>query len=158
MHVARRLSLLLVIAFAIGCASHRADPVHGGDSPPADNTGSGGAAPQAAGGMSASAASGGSSAKVDAGHAPRPGDAGTGSGGTTVQHVPDRSDAGVAEPLTPDAAVESSTCLDAISPYTQDGPFAFEAKQIDSVKLWVPMVPAGCKVPIVHWSNGTGAT
>jgi hypothetical protein len=26
------------------------------------------------------------------------------------------------------------------------------------VKIWVPMVPAGCKVPIVHLANGTGAT
>jgi hypothetical protein len=26
------------------------------------------------------------------------------------------------------------------------------------VKLWIPGVPAGCKVPVVHFSNGTGAT
>src|ERR1700753_4025774 len=25
-------------------------------------------------------------------------------------------------------------------------------------KFWVPMWPAGCKVPIVHLANGTGAT
>lgn len=27
-----------------------------------------------------------------------------------------------------------------------------------SIKMWVPNVPGGCKVPIVHLANGTGAT
>jgi hypothetical protein len=31
-------------------------------------------------------------------------------------------------------------------------------KTSGAVKEWVPMVPAGCKVPMVHLANGTGAT
>jgi fermentation-respiration switch protein FrsA (DUF1100 family) len=27
-----------------------------------------------------------------------------------------------------------------------------------SVKMWIPAVPKGCKVPIIHLANGTGAT
>jgi hypothetical protein len=27
-----------------------------------------------------------------------------------------------------------------------------------AVNIWQPMVPAGCKVPVIHLSNGTGAT
>jgi hypothetical protein len=48
-------------------------------------------------------------------------------------------------------------CLDGITNYEEQGPFKFEAKTSGMVKLWVPMVPAGCKVPIVHLANGTTA-
>jgi len=51
-----------------------------------------------------------------------------------------------------------ASCLDGITNYDSDGPFQFEAKTSGQVKMWVPMVPAGCKVPMVHLANGTGAT
>lgn len=51
----------------------------------------------------------------------------------------------------------SSHCLDNITDYTHPGPFEFDALTSGMVKLWVPRVPAGCKIPVVHFSNGTGA-
>jgi hypothetical protein len=51
-----------------------------------------------------------------------------------------------------------SACLDGITNYDSAGPFKYEAKTMGQVKMWVPMVPAGCKVPLVHLNNGTGAT
>jgi hypothetical protein len=55
------------------------------------------------------------------------------------------------------ANADDSKCLDGITGYAKDGPFEFETSQSGSVKLWVPSVPTGCKVPIVHFANGTGA-
>ena len=40
----------------------------------------------------------------------------------------------------------------------QDGPFKYDGKGLGSVKMWVPAVPAGCKVPVIHLANGTGAS
>jgi hypothetical protein len=55
-------------------------------------------------------------------------------------------------------ASASPSCLDGITDYENAGPFQFEAKSAGMVKLWVPAVPAGCKVPVIHLANGTGAT
>jgi hypothetical protein len=52
----------------------------------------------------------------------------------------------------------SGSCLDGITDYMNDGPFKYAANTAGSVNLWVPMVPAGCKVPVIHLANGTGAT
>jgi hypothetical protein len=52
----------------------------------------------------------------------------------------------------------SPSCLDTIADYEHMGPFQFETKTAGAVKFWVPGVPAGCKVPVVHFANGTGAT
>jgi hypothetical protein len=60
-------------------------------------------------------------------------------------------------PTTPTGSGDSS-CLDSITDYTKDGPFKFAAKPSGSIKYWVPEVPAGCKVPVVHLANGTGAS
>jgi hypothetical protein len=51
-----------------------------------------------------------------------------------------------------------SSCLDGIGDYDKDGPFKFDMKSAGSVRMWVPMVPAGCKVPLIHMANGTGAS
>jgi len=48
--------------------------------------------------------------------------------------------------------------LTAITDYEDAGPFKYTATSSGSVKIWVPTVPAGCKVPMVHLANGTGAT
>ncbi|MET0390744.1 MAG: hypothetical protein ABW321_32525 [Polyangiales bacterium] len=60
------------------------------------------------------------------------------------------------------AAGESGTttkgsCLDGITNYEDEGPFQYKTDTQGQVKLWVPMVPAGCKVPVVHLANGTTA-
>jgi len=50
------------------------------------------------------------------------------------------------------------SCLDGITNYESAGPFMFTASAAGSVKIWVPGVPAGCKVPVIHLANGTTAT
>jgi hypothetical protein len=54
--------------------------------------------------------------------------------------------------------VTHGACLDGITDYENAGPFKYTATASGTVKIWVPTVPAGCKVPIVHLANGTGAT
>jgi hypothetical protein len=49
-------------------------------------------------------------------------------------------------------------CLDGVTDFGKAGPFMTTSKAAGAVKFTVPTVPAGCKVPIVHLSNGTGAT
>ena len=48
-------------------------------------------------------------------------------------------------------------CLSGISDYDKPGPFTYKWLYKGLVKMWVPNVPKGCKVPMVHLSNGTGA-
>jgi hypothetical protein len=50
------------------------------------------------------------------------------------------------------------SCLDGITDFAGEGPFDFMAMPQGSVKMWIPMVPAGCKVPVIHLANGTGGT
>jgi len=51
-----------------------------------------------------------------------------------------------------------SACLDGITNYTTAGPFTYTTARSGQVNLWIPNVPAGCKVPITHLANGTGAS
>jgi hypothetical protein len=74
-------------------------------------------------------------------------DAGNDAGGIGAMAA---NDAGMASP--------SKSCLDGITDYESAGPFEFETKTAGAVKFWVPAVPPGCKVPVVHFANGTGAT
>jgi hypothetical protein len=84
---------------------------------------------------------------------------GTGDSGSMTTHAADAggSDAGAVGEMDGMAAPEPS-CLDGITDYENAGPFEFETKTAGAVKLWIPAVPAGCKVPVVHLANGTGAT
>ncbi len=50
------------------------------------------------------------------------------------------------------------SCLDGITAYQDDGPFDTRMTTSGSVKMWIPDVPAGCKIPMVHYANGTSAT
>jgi pimeloyl-ACP methyl ester carboxylesterase len=49
-------------------------------------------------------------------------------------------------------------CIDGGSNYRQSGRFGFKTRSVGSVKLWLPDVPRGCKVPVIHLANGTGGT
>jgi hypothetical protein len=49
-------------------------------------------------------------------------------------------------------------CLAGITDFAGEGPFDFMAMPQGSVKMWIPMVPDGCKVPVIHLANGTGGT
>ncbi len=51
----------------------------------------------------------------------------------------------------------SAGCLDGITDYGSDGPFSVQTMTMGLINFWVPMVPSGCKVPVIHLANGTGA-
>lgn len=57
-----------------------------------------------------------------------------------------------------DAPAKSASCLDDITDFGAAGPFEYAAQNAGKVKLTVPKVPAGCKIPVVHLANGTGAS
>jgi len=59
----------------------------------------------------------------------------------------------------PDApAPGDASCLNGITNYASTGPFSYTTRTYGNVNMWVPNVPSGCKVPMVHLANGTGAT
>ncbi|MET0341204.1 MAG: hypothetical protein ABW252_09385 [Polyangiales bacterium] len=69
-----------------------------------------------------------------------------------------------ADVATEEAEVESEPlaqvgggCLESVSNFNGAGPFRYTTRTSGATKLWVPQVSAGCKVPIVHLANGTGA-
>jgi hypothetical protein len=91
-----------------------------------------------------------------------------GAGGTLVDAaVPDAAhaepDAAHAEDdasTVSDAGVgplPNQTCLEGVIDFVARGPYAFEATEVGSVKVWVPDLPFDCKPPVVHFANGTGA-
>jgi hypothetical protein len=47
--------------------------------------------------------------------------------------------------------------MNAITDYEDSGPFTVQATSMGQIDFWVPAVPSGCKVPVVHLANGTGA-
>ena len=53
---------------------------------------------------------------------------------------------------------DESSCLASITDYGVRGPFKYAQKNAGVIKMWIPEVPAGCKVPVVHLANGTGAS
>lgn len=49
-------------------------------------------------------------------------------------------------------------CLPDVDDYTDDGPFDFTTDDVGDVNMWIPEdLPEGCRVPIIHLANGTGA-
>ena len=122
---------------AIGVGGASGPAAGGGGVKPA--AGSGGAAAPVAGAMATGGAGAGDATNAGAGGAT------AGSGGM----------AGGGE-----AGTTSTTggCLDGLTGYDKDGPFKFKAENSGAINFWVPMVPAGCKVPVIHLANGTGAS
>jgi hypothetical protein len=65
--------------------------------------------------------------------------------------------------VDPDSGTDASGstidagCLAGIEGYFDEGPFSFQMKESGKVKMWIPDVPDGCKVPMVHMANGTTA-
>lgn len=65
--------------------------------------------------------------------------------------------------VSPDAEGTTGTakvphCLDNITDFDSDGPFRYTKKSSGLVNMYIPNVPAGCKVPMVHHANGTGGS
>jgi hypothetical protein len=58
---------------------------------------------------------------------------------------------------TTEGGTSTGSCLDMVTDYASMGPFEFELKMDGPIFMWVPKVPAGCKVPVTHLANGTGA-
>jgi len=56
-----------------------------------------------------------------------------------------------------DVVSPDNYCLSGITDYDKPGPFTFKRRIKGLVNMWVPDVPKGCKVPMVHLANGTGA-
>ena len=73
-----------------------------------------------------------------------------GAADNTVDETPDAL-AAVSDPV--------NSCLDRTVNYGGTGPFSVEQSTSGRVKFWAPRnIPSGCKVPVVHLANGTGAT
>jgi hypothetical protein len=62
---------------------------------------------------------------------------------------------GATAPLAQEAGGD---CLANIKDYGPRGPFTYTRKRVGSINMLVPAVPAGCKVPVAHLANGTGAS
>jgi hypothetical protein len=158
------LAIVLVVPGAVACSDgtrsqslEQTGAGAGGDSMASDAGGAsgqsaGGSSGQSAGGMSggSSGVSGGSAGTV-AGGGPEP------DGGAPL----DASDGGGPDAVVPEPVDES--CLQGLNDFTERGPFEFTATEwqlpeLRRIKVWTPDVPAGCRVPIVHFANGTGAS
>jgi hypothetical protein len=125
----------------------------------AGEPGSGGAGRAAAAGTSGSATgAAGEGHGGAAGHGL--GSGGAGEHGGADAAVVDASSAGApggdaAAGVGGSRAEANNDCLDGITDFAAAGPFAFEQRRVESVQMWIPDVPAGCRVPIVHFANGT---
>lgn len=160
----RRLALVIALASA-GCANG-----DNGNEGANANAGSGGTG-NTGGAASDAGASGGGGGT--AGVSASGSGGGGGSGGTAgvvsgVDGDASIADASIDENDASDSGdgghldggvgpLPDQSCLDDITDYVAAGPFSFEATTIDSVRIWIPDVPAGCKLPVVHFANGTGA-
>jgi hypothetical protein len=105
--------------------------------------GAAGSAPTASG-ASGSAAAAGSGGKSSA----------SGTAGAAGSAQPDTGSTATGDgPLTGE-----SKCLADITTYDKAGPVMVKMEREGMVNFWVPSVPEGCKVPIIHLANGTGAS
>jgi dienelactone hydrolase len=87
-----------------------------------------------------------------------PGGTTGGSPGGTTGGSPGGTTGGTPGGTTGGTAGGGGACLDGIKDFDKAGPFKFTAKPQGVIKFWVPEVPAGCKVPVIHLANGTGAS
>jgi hypothetical protein len=177
-----RLAWALGCMFAVaGCDAGAARDDANTEPPPSSGIGSSGGVAPATAGVAGSVT--GSGTTGAGGNASRPGDAGAsdadvsggvsagsgaggalsaggagGEGGTAIAAGTGGATgvAGAAGSPAVEPVVDES-CLQGITDYAAAGPFAFEPLVSRSVKLWIPDVPAGCQVPVVHFANGTGA-
>lgn len=146
-----RANAVIVALLIWACDADPTEPEGGG--------GAGGSEPSAAADAGAKAgASGGQPAPAGSSAAGTAGSATAGAGGST--HAGDGGAAlldGAAGAAGMGAAANSA-CLDGIAGYGEPGPFEFQSTRSGQVNFWVPAVPAGCKLPVVHFANGTGGT
>lgn len=164
----RRASARLVptlAVFLIGACRASHGPAAGPEAAPGDAAVDGGRQP-----VAPAAPDGGGDAMVVTG---RPGLRDAAPSGRDATMTPGGPDAalGDADAASGDAGSDGSTdadilepeddgtsyCLEGIRAFADDGGFDFEVVEHERVKMWVPTVPAGCRVPVIHHANGTGA-
>ena len=78
--------------------------------------------------------------------------------GVEDEQVEALADDGATTVLAQEATADESACLADIKDYGPRGPFQYERKRVGQINMLIPKVPAGCKVPVAHLANGTGAT
>ena len=92
---------------------------------------------------------GGAGSMLPGGPGTAPPSSGGAAGGTSVVMPP------VAPPVAPpaggamaaDPGAPAANCLEAVTDYSAAGPYMFMKEMSGVIHIWVPMVPAGCKVP-----------
>ncbi len=82
----------------------------------------------------------------------------TAGGGTGGEAAASGADSAGSTGIGGTAGTPASSCLDGITDYSSNGPFRYSSESSGNVKMLIPDVPAGCKVPMVHYSNGTFGT
>jgi hypothetical protein len=149
------------LALALGICACRTEaassgPATSGSSATGAAHGGAGASGDADGGSDASVRADSSTADGDGGRdSGRAGSAGT--GGVSAAPDASASDADTTDAAPLDAAPVNNDCLDGLADYESAGPFAFETEYVETVRLWLPGVPDDCKVPVLSFTNGTGA-
>jgi len=108
----------------------------------------------AAGGTTAAA--GGSAGNAGSGATATAGNSGDVPSGTAGSTGSSDGEPGAGDPDSP--LTGESKCLAEITTYDKAGPFMYDSMRSGSINFWVPKVPAGCKVPVIHLANGTGAS
>ena len=155
----------IVIAFALtgaGCSEKSDDgrtrtTGSGTGGVPTMQTGGAGGVPASAGGRTSNMVSAGG-ASVAAG-APGTGGARGGSDAGDVSDAGSIDDASSSRDANADVgAPTDSSCLDGITDFGTDGPFTFETRTSGSLQFFVPAIPTGCKVPVVHLEGATAAS
>jgi hypothetical protein len=134
------VSLTGLMGLAVGCGSDEKSPLYTDENP---QTGDGDIGDGDGGQLGPDGGPAGGN--PDSGSL-NPGPGNASDGGTN----PGDADGGTGPGPTPG-------CLGGIADYAAKGPFTYRTATSGSVKFWVPDVPAGCKVPVVHLANGTGA-
>jgi hypothetical protein len=117
-----------------------------------------------AGGVTSTGGTGGAAGAGDTGGAAGAGNTGGAAGAGDTGGAASAGDTGGAPSSGGSSATGGSgpnppgKCLEGITDYGKAGPFQFTQRTVGRVKFWVPGVPAGCKVPVIHLANGTGAS
>jgi len=159
-----RLAIVLALASTACAADDEGDNVAnagagGGGTADAGGAGGGGGTAGRSGAGGAGGSGGAAGVMVTGGNG-----GGSGNGGASATGGDasiDDVDAAIASDSGLDGGVgplPDQSCLEGTTDYVAAGPFSFEAMTVGAVKVWVPSVPSGCKLPVVHFANGTGAS
>ncbi|HLK35648.1 MAG TPA: hypothetical protein VKU41_02775 [Polyangiaceae bacterium] len=111
-------------------------------------TGNTGGAGSTGGSVTGSTSASGGSSATSGGATPNDG------GGAPIASSGSSGDGGAVNTGGP---IPHGACLDGITDFESDGPFMVKTQVVGSINYYVPSVPSGCKVPVVHLANGTGA-